>query len=309
MSYDQPDDLLLPVSDQDLAKYAEAINPSRHVRCISDFMRDVMERRFGSLKDDIGDLMPFERAVSIGFRPGEITVWAGINGHGKSAITTQVAGYWGLKDKPSLIGSFEMLPHKTVDRMLLQMSGLPNPSDAVGWDFFRIMQKRIWIYDKRDLADVQILYRVIRFSAIEKGVKHVWIDSLMKCIRGEDDYNKQKDFVENLTALAKELMIHIHIIHHVRKGDSEKELPNKFSLKGSGAITDLADNVLILWRNKKKEQDIAAGEKVDEGLPDFLLICDKNRHGAWEGRIPLWGDVSSWHFRGCVQQPYTRGYL
>jgi len=25
-----------------------------------------------------------------------------------------------------------------------------------------------------------------------------------------------------------------------------------------------------------------------EGKSDALLICDKNRHGEWEGSIPLW---------------------
>jgi twinkle protein len=302
-------DLIMSVSDAELDHYKDAINPTRHVKCISEFMSDVMARRFVGVDEEKGDVMPFEKAGAIYFNPGEITIWAGINGHGKSAITTQIAGYWALQDKPSLIASFEMLPHRTIDRMMLQVSGQPNPTDQVGWEFFRLMQKRIWIYDKREVVEVEMLYRVIRFAVVEKGIKHVWIDSLMKCIRGEDDYSKQKDFVEQLTALAKELMIHIHIVHHVRKANDEREIPNKFSLKGSGAITDLADNVLILWRNKRKEFDRQQGEAVDEGIPDFLLICDKNRHGAWEGRIPLWGSVASWHFRGSVQEPYTRGYF
>lgn len=301
-------DLLLSVSDDELEEYREVVSPTRHVRSIGDFLAEVMDRRFGGKKDDVGDTMPWEKAVGIGFRPGEITIWAGINGHGKSAITTQIAGYWALQEKPSLIASFEMLPHKTADRMLLQISGQADPTDAVGFEFFRRMHKRIWIYDKREVVEVELLYKVIRYAVVEKEIKHVWIDSLMKCIRGEDDYNAQKNFVERLTAMAKELCCHIHLIHHVRKASDENEIPNKFSLKGSGAITDLADNVLILWRNKAKEIAIARGEP-DEGQPDFMLICDKNRHGAWEGRIPLWGNVHAWHFRGTQQEPWTRGYL
>lgn len=301
-------DLLLNVSDDELEQYREAVNPTRHVRSIGEYLAEVMDRRFGGKVDDKGDMLPWEKAQRIGFAPGQVTLWAGINGHGKSAITTQAAGYWATQQRYSLICSFEMLPYQTADRMLLQISGQSNPTDKVAFEFFRRMHERIWIYDKREVVDVQRLYSVIRYAVLEKNIHHVWIDSLMKCIRGEDDYNAQKNFIEQLTAMAKELNCHIHVIHHVRKGSDEREIPNKFSLKGSGAITDLADNVLILWRNKGKELDIAQG-KPDEGQPDFILICDKNRHGAWEGRIPLWGSVDAWHFRGTQQEPWTRGYL
>ncbi len=35
----------------------------------------------------------------------------------------------------------------------------------------------------------------------------------------------------------------------------EETQPNKFDIKGTGAITDLVDNVFIVWRNKKKENN------------------------------------------------------
>ena len=31
--------------------------------------------------------------------------------------------------------------------------------------------------------------------------------------------------------------------------------------------------------------------------PDGLLICDKQRNGAWEGRLRLWFDEGSMRFR------------
>ena len=69
-------------------------------------------------------------------------------------------------------------------------------------------------------------------------------------------------------------------------------------MKGSGSITDQVDNVMTVWRNKKKEMLIDTGKATDEVLsqPDALLVCDKQRHFEWEGRIALWFDKSSFQY-------------
>lgn len=301
------EEAVLSIADSDLENYRDAINPVRHVRDITEFMPEVNDPRFYGVKEEPADLLPWEHAGKVGFRAGEVTLWQGINGHGKSALTTQAMLWWALQGRKSCIASFEMLPKRTIDRMLLQANGSPNPSLDFSWDFFAALKGKVFIYDRRDRVDVDALYRVIRYCVTEKGVSHFLIDSLMKCVKGEDDYNGQKDFMSDLCTMARELMAHIHVVHHVRKAADEKGVPGKFDSKGSGAITDLVDNVLTVWRNKRKEAAIADGE-TDDGAPDFLLVCDKNRHGAWEGKVALWGDVESWHFRGTKNRPWRPGY-
>ena len=300
-------ELDLSVSDAELEAYRDAVNPMRHVKDISEFWDGVAGPRFLGVTPDPGDRMPWERASRISFRPGETTVWSGINGHGKSALTVQLALYWGLQYRKSCIASFEMLPERTIDRMLCQCAGNHAPTQSFAEEFFAALKRKIYIYDRRDRVDLDALYSVMRFCALRRDVHHFWIDSLMKCVRGEDDYNAQKDFVGACCSMARELALHIHIIHHVRKGADEKGIPSKFDSKGSGAISDQVDNFITVWRNKAKEAEREAGG-TDEDKPDFLLICDKNRHGGWEGRIPLWGDVNSWHFRGTAKQSWSRGY-
>lgn len=301
------DEALLSVSDAELEAYRDAVNPNRHVKDITEFMVEVNDYLFYGARESVGDQLPWEHASRIGFRPGEVTLWMGINGHGKSAVTSQAMLAWALKGRKSCIASFEMYPRKTVERMLLQAAGAPNPTHDFSWDFFAAMKGKLFLYDRRDRVDVETLYRVIRYCAVEKGISHFVIDSLMKCVRGEDDYNGQKDFVSDLCTMAKELSIHIHLVHHVRKAGDEKGIPGKFDAKGSGAITDLVDQVITVWRNKGKEADREQG-KHDEAAPDFLLICDKNRHGSWEGKVALWGDSDCWHFRGTQKHQWTRGY-
>lgn len=47
------------------------------------------------------------------------------------------------------------------------------------------------------------------------------------------------------------------------------------------------DQCFTVWRNKKKEQTKQAGKEVDEKMPDAFVVCDKNRHGDWEGKVGL----------------------
>ncbi|MDQ1346412.1 MAG: hypothetical protein QG586_1944 [Pseudomonadota bacterium] len=299
--------MLLDISDDDLEKYRDAKYPMRHVRDIASYLPTVMGHMFLGGQDK-GDPLPWEKAHQIRFRPGEVTLWHGINGHGKSALTTQVAAWLAIRDRRSCIASFEMLPERTIERMIKQVCGGANPHATYLDEFFPAFKSRIFIYDRRDRVDRALLLRVIRYCAVEKGVSHFWVDSLMKCVAGEDDYNGQKDFVGDLCALARETGLHIHLVHHVRKTGDESQVPNKFDAKGSGAITDQVDNVLAVWRNKAKEASRQLGEAVDEGKPDFLLCCDKQRNGGWEGKIGLYGDVSCWHFREHQTQGFSRGY-
>lgn len=259
-----------------------------------------------------GDVLPWPKTHhQFRLRPGEVTLWHGINGHGKSAVTSQVALALALQGRKSCLGSFEMTPERTSHRLLLQAAGNKNPSDAFFRDFFFTMTPRLLIYDKRGRVDPNYLFAAIRYCAIERKVSHFFVDSLMKCVQGEDDYNGQKAFIGDLCDLSAELGIHTHVIHHTRKADDEKRIPSKFDAKGSGAITDQVDNVIAVWRNKAKEKAKESGETgaaLDEETPDFLLICDKNRHGGWEGKWALWGDLETWHFREHGRTQWIRGY-
>jgi twinkle protein len=70
------------------------------------------------------------------------------------------------------------------------------------------------------------------------------------------------------------------LVHHARKDRDETRPPRKMDALGASAITNLVDNVFIVWRNKAK----AESETPDNTKPDALLICDKQRHGTgWEG--------------------------
>jgi twinkle protein len=76
--------------------------------------------------------------------------------------------------------------------------------------------------------------------------------------------------------------VHIHLVHHIRKLQSEEVQPGKNDLKGSGSIADQVDNVFLVWRNKKKENNRRNGMQYEESDPDTFLMCQKQRNGEAE---------------------------
>lgn len=304
-------DVAIPVVPQSIAleskltEYFGAPDADPHLRAAETFGMGVL-REFFKAGDPAGDTLPWPKtAFKIRLRPGEVSLWPGINGHGKSLLTTQVALDLVAQNRKVVIASLEMPPVKTLRRMGRQAIGSATPTKEAVGQFIDWLQFRLWLYDQHGRAEPRRMLAVIRYAAIEMKVAHFFLDSLMMCVKGEEDYDGQKDFVTELCAVAHDTGVHIHLVHHTRKLSDESHVPGKFDAKGSGSVTDQVDNVFTIWRNKRKEAERQAGE-VDESKPDALLVCDKQRHGEWEGKIGLWLDPASMAFRNEERAPMTR---
>jgi twinkle protein len=157
-------------------------------------------------------------------------------------------------------------------------------------------------------TDPNHMLSIMRYAAKKLGIQHFVVDSLMKVVKGEDDYNGQKAFVDAVCAFAQDFNVHVHIIHHSRKLGDEMQIPGKMDAKGSGAIVDQVDQCFTVWRNKRKEQARQAGKEVDESMPDAIMVCDKNRHGDWEGKVGLFYLPGACSYSQYADQPMIYNY-
>lgn len=299
----EPDDI-------DFDAYVEETEAQQKVKPARVFVDEMLDWMFTPNMEHSCQL-PWEKTRDMfRFRQGEVTLWAGINGHGKSLVTGQAALSLMGQGQRVCIASFEMKPRKTLERMSRQFSCMKparlgdDPLLVDGYkdvarQFAGWTDTRLWLYDQQGTVKPETIVAVTRYCAKELGIQHMFIDSLMKCVKGEDDYNGQKYLVDELCAIAKDHECHIHLIHHIKKLASEDQTPGKFDAKGSGAVTDQVDNMLIHWRNKAKEAAAQVGKHGDPNEPDALLICTKQRNGEWEGRIQLWFDPESNQFLGA----------
>ena len=293
--------------DIDFAAYLTETDAKQKVKPAADFIGDMLDRMFTSTQERCNHL-PWEKTRdAFQFRPGEVTLWPGINGHGKSLVTGMVSlSLMGQREKVC-IASFEMKPYKTLERMSRQWLAMQparrgdNPDLIDGYmdsarQFGDWTDGKLWLYDQQGTVTQEKIVAVVRYCAKELGIKHMFVDSLMKCVKGEDDYNGQKFIIDEFCSIAKDHDMHIHVIHHIKKLSDESQQPGKFDAKGSGSITDQVDNILVHWRNKAKEDARRSNGKYNEDDPDALLICHKQRNGEDEPKIALWFDRESTQF-------------
>jgi len=290
----------------DWARYEQDYPEQRHVVPASHYADAVVDYFHGQHDLGRGATLPWSKThADIHLRPGELSLWNGINGHGKSLLLNQVGLGLMMQGQGVVIASMEMKPTLTMARMSRQASGTNLPTV----EYIRIvhdwLDSRLWIYDhvgtvtpKRITGLARYITEALYQSGKRQHVHHLVIDSLLKCGIAEDDYNGQKAFVDKLSAFAHDTGLHIHLVVHSRKGESERNTPGKWDIRGAGAISDLAENVFTVWRNKVKEEmaRLAPLGPEDRGQPDALLICDKQRNGDWEGRVALWFEAASLQF-------------
>jgi twinkle protein len=298
---------LISAKEIDVDKYIKTTDVTHQVHEPSVWLEEMAEN-FGSpaRTESLSYLCWPSSTGDFQFRPGEITIYAGTNGGGKSLVTGQIALGLIQQGRKVCIASFEMKPMQTLYRMLRQFSGInfESPfSRVTKSDFLKIVDrfyefsdKKLWLYDQQGTTNAQQVIAMARFCAVELGVQHVFIDSLMKCVAAEDAYNEQKYFIDELCALARDHQIHVHLVHHIRKLSNEENMPSKTDIKGTGAIADQVDNVFLVYRNKKKEHDIQSGKDVDPATPDLVLMCEKQRNGEFEGWFPMWYHKDSQQF-------------
>jgi twinkle protein len=290
----------------DFAAYLKDTDAKSKVKPASDFVQDAKERLRSRAKAK-RTYLPWPKCnESFEFRRGEVTVWAGQNGHGKTDVTTQIALSLVGQDEKVCVASFEMRPVTTIGRMV-RMFAMTNPfspefqgDDGLNlldtlYDEFGVWSNgRMWLYDQTGTAHPETVLGMVKYCAQELGITHIFIDSLMKCVKAEDDYNGQKSFVDQLCAMAKDCDVHIHLVHHLKKPAKEGDMPDKHDTKGSGSITDQVDNLFMVWRNKPKEDSIrASGSQSNKQTePDSYLLCRKQRNyeGSADGEpmISLW---------------------
>ena len=284
----------------DFNAYMEISDSEHRVRPAADYCDQVIDYFHG--KGNVGTKLPWQKTHNlIQFRKSETTVWGGYNGHGKSLVLGQVMSHFMRVGEKVCIASMEMKPHMTMARMCNQEArGIPSVTYIN--DYHKWTDGKLWMYDQQGMVSGQKIIAVIRYAQEKFGINHFVADSLLKFGYAEDDYNGQKMFVDSLCSVARDTGVHIHLVHHSRKGKDETSIPGKFDMKGSGSIIDQVDNLVIVYRNKAKEE--MKPEERNQQDPDVRLIVEKQRNGEWEGHIKFWFDPLS---RSLVESP-TSGF-
>jgi len=289
------------LSGADGSDFWECIKASKpqdpeELRQASDFIDRVKAMFYPAHGDERDPVLRLDRDVEwFEFRTGELTVWTGYNGHGKSLMLSQILLGLMQQGERVVVFSGEMTPERQLKRVAKQASGLDRPTigylDAIG----RWLHDKMWLFNVVGSASIERLLTVFLYASKRYGTRHFVIDSLMMTDVPEDGagaMTAQKEAVRKLCDFAKRNNCHIHLVAHPRKGVDESKGPGKLDVAGSSKITDGADNVFTVWSARRDES-----KEVDPDEPDARLELQKQRNGDMQHySLKLWFNKSAQQF-------------
>jgi len=267
--------LLNGISKQDIQDCILSAREFTHSDIVyADFFADAIvasykQKEYDGLTTGISGL----DGILKGWREKEVTLWTGNNGSGKSTMINWVILNNLLIDSVCCIASLEMYAVKYL-RWLITQHYKHIPSEDEVFKFLFEYGGKLLVFNSTKATSPDRLFDAFSFAAKKYGVKHFFIDSLMKVrFKTREEYKEQKDFCSDLSDFAKEHRAHVHLVAHPRKGESDDKRPDKVDVAGSGHITDLVDNVLVMWRPEE-----------DMGFSNMLAV-KKNREFGKHGNV------------------------
>ncbi|EGY01393.1 replication protein / DNA helicase [Nitrospirillum viridazoti Y2] len=286
--------------------------------------------RAGALADDVVDLfwptsesrqgyrLPWRKAGDkLRFRPGELTIWTGGTGEGKSQVLSHAVVDMASQGARACIASLEMAPAMLLKRAVKQAGNNDRPTEA------RIREVMMWLdtwlllFGQVGKAGVTRLIEVFEYARRRYGCDVFVVDSLMRLGVGSEDYEGQERAVFELVTWAVAKGVHVHLVAHARKSDRSNgqagQVPGSEDVKGTSEIASNAANIIGVWRNRRLEDELrqmgeaaAAGDAVAEmklreleDKPPVVINVAKQRNGDWEGKIGLWFNTGSYQYRSA----------
>lgn len=222
-----------------------------------------------------------------GFNPGDLSIWTGKRGEGKSTFLGQILLEAINQNHKVCVYSGELPKMQFKLSMLQQAAGemfvderVDKQTGRVFYDVPELAVKYIdqWWNKCIFLTDIQCnnahnednIIRIFEYAYRQYRCDVFLVDNIMTAELKDSArvgyYQAQSAFTGRLVAFAKANGVHVHLVAHPRKTD--KRLEND-DVGGSGDITNRADNVFKVERVKP--------ELVDELGYSMVLTVMKNR--------------------------------
>lgn len=229
-----------------------------------------------------------------GFLMGELSVWTGKRGQGKSTFLGQMMLEAIDQNKKVCAYSGELRADRFQYWINLQAAGRLNIEQRTSKEgaIYSYLDSKIveeikewyrgkfFLYDNkisRERTEETKVIEIFKHAAKKYDCKIFLVDNLMTAKFDTSDdknyYRMQSNFVGELVEFAEDYNVHVHLVAHPRKTNNDVGNDDVF---GSGDITNLAHNVFSIGRNK-----------------DSTLMCDsvlkimKNRETGAEETIGL----------------------
>ena len=261
--------------------------PSLEFQDLENLMRNAegsIEKNFTKLSQidgdafnqiDLGYPTPFENLNNIlgGLRRKEITVLTAQTGAGKTTFSIQLMYHLAKNGIPVWINSYEMHNYVVMRKFACKILGKDMKYEAfTSYDKGRFLaaveELNIFINTKSEVVNIDVLRNQFEKASLAYGCKYILIDHLdylHSTHKRNNAFESVDDVMKALHILAMEFDVGVILVAHPKQQQTIKEL-SKDDIKGSSAIKQYADNVLILTRMSSlgNHEDTRVKIKVDK---------------------------------------------
>lgn len=255
----------LMIRNVDWSRYELDPDDAAKVRDASTY-RQALKDYFLTDEQRKGLALPWNKAIGIRIRNGETSIWTGFNKARKSMLLGLIQLGLIAQGARTCIMSFEMKPVITLQRMARQFIGNDEPTIPALEDYFNWLTGKMWLYDQLGSVKPERVLAVVRYAITELGCTQIVIDSLMKCnIRKDSGWDRQIQFIDNLCTMSRDTGAHIHLVAHAKKPERHGSgPPGRYDIKGAGEISDMTDNVFIVYASEDEDEQYNAQIVTDK---------------------------------------------
>lgn len=202
--------------------------------------------------------VPFEsfEDVKIRMKRGQVSLWAGAPGGGKTALATYMAAhmeYSQEKGVPALYLCADSDPLTVGATVLAGIMDIPleeaeyrlGEEDSEAFQVLENLVSHVWWYFKPSPSIDDIVTEIQAYAYVYGEYPHfIVIDNLMDLLGEENEYTRHTNNMLGMVELAKETNAHVAVLCHVvgtaQDGDrpiTRSEIRNKISEKPSLVVT------------------------------------------------------------------------
>ncbi|KAF7657425.1 hypothetical protein LDENG_00026790 [Lucifuga dentata] len=224
---------------------------------------------FKQLREDVyGELINTEQVAGVkwsrfpelnrilkGHRKGELTVFTGPTGSGKTTFISEMALDLCMQGVNTLWGSFEINNVRLAKIMLTQFSMQRLEENLDQYDFWadKFEELPLYFMTFQGQQNIKTVLDTMQHAVYLYDINHVIIDNLQFMMGQEslslDKFAVQDHIVGAFRKFATNSSCHVTLIIHPRKEEDDRELQTA-SIFGSAKASQEADNVLILQEKK-----------------------------------------------------------
>ena len=229
-----------------------------------------------------------------GFHLGQLTIWSGYTGGGKSTFISnilinnvkdyKIMAYSGELSKQEFkeIMDFQVLGKKNLVQRYctVKCKDLAHPNPKLYPLLDKFYEEKMFLFNTDDYATDKELFEVMNYAAKREGIQIFLIDNLM-VVPSTDigtELEKTTKLILKFKNFAKSNNVCVHLVAHPKKPSGDQDRMDIYSVSGTANIVNLADRVIVV--HKVREKDIDKNPEL-YGYQSIVTIEKDRRYGVF----------------------------